>query len=423
MQIGVQASSSRWAVTGMCLALTLACSSSNGDPAFGGGGEQAVAGSGPSGGQGVGGAQAGSGAVVAGSAAGGQPQGGQATGGGGSGGGASGAAPGGSGGVAPAAVHYVGRVDSQNPDSVRFAWSGTGAVVRFRGRSLSADLGGGQEYTVVVDGQVAPKLVATDGANVLAAGLPMGEHTVELYRRTEAAQGESELRGFDWGDGELLAPPPVTRRLEFVGDSITCGYGVDGPDMNCSFSAATENHYLTYAALAARSLGAELSTVAWSGKGAVCNYGDEASSCTDPLPIYYARTLPSRADSAWDFARFQPDAVVVNLGTNDFSTAVDPDKATFEGGYKALLERIRAAYPSAHILCTNGPMLSGADLATVRGHIANVVAALADPKISAFEVPAQDGTDGYGCDWHPSAARHQKVATVVEAALRQALGW
>ena len=30
-------------------------------------------------------------------------------------------------------------------------------------------------------------------------------------------------------DGELLAVPPPTRRLEVVGDSISAGYGVDGP--------------------------------------------------------------------------------------------------------------------------------------------------------------------------------------------------
>jgi lysophospholipase L1-like esterase len=295
-------------------------------------------------------------------------------------------------------------------------------VVRFRGSSLAADLMGGQ-YTVVVDGKVGSKLVAKDGKNVLAEGLASGEHTVELYRRTEASEGESRILGFDWGAGELLPPAPVTRRLEFVGDSITCGYGVEGPNMSCTYSPETENHYLTYAALAARSLKAELSTVAWSGKGVVCNYGDDASSCTDPLPTYYDRALPSRADSLWDFSRFQPDAVVVNLGTNDFSTMVDPDKATFEGGYRALLGRIREHYPDAHILCTNGPMLSGQDLATVRGHLQNVVTELADPKITSFEIPPQDGSDGYGCDYHPSAARHQKVAVVVEAALRKALGW
>jgi len=304
-------------------------------------------------------------------------------------------------------VHFVGRVDDSDPGNVRFAWSGTGAVAKFNGTQVSARLSGGLDYTVVVDGTVTkPKLAAMSGTNVLATGLDARDHTVELYRRAEANQGVSVFMGFDFGDGTLLAPPLPTRRLEFIGDSITCGYGDEGPDMNCGFTAGTENHYITYAALTARALGAELSTVAWSGKGVVCNYGDEADSCQNPLPTYYDRTLPDEASSQWDFSRFVPDAVVVNLGTNDFSTAQDPSQMDFESAYSALLERVRDAYPSAHIFCTNGPLLSGTDLTTVMDYIDDVIATLGDPEISSFAIPAQDGSDGYGCDWHPSAARH-----------------
>lgn len=66
--------------------------------------------------------------------------------------------------------------------------------------------------------------------------------------------------------GRFLTPPEgPARRIEVIGDSITCGYGVDGADQYCPFSAATENHYRTYAAIAARDLGADLATLAWSG--------------------------------------------------------------------------------------------------------------------------------------------------------------
>src|SRR5690606_34257050 len=224
-------------------------------------------------------------------------------------------------------------------------------------------LGGGQQYTVVIDGKVGDKLVSTGVAQTLATGLDAGEHVVELYRRTEASQGVSVFYGFELGSGEFLDPPPAPeRRIEVIGDSISCGYGIEGTDMNCPFSADTENHYLTYGALAARALDAELSTIAWSGKGVVCNYGDGASSCVDPLPTYFDRTLPGSATSQWEFAKWQPHAVVINLGTNDFSTAEDPRQDEFETAYVDLLERVRAAYPQALILCSVGPLLSGADL-------------------------------------------------------------
>ena len=321
------------------------------------------------------------------------------------------------------ALHFVGRVDAADPANARFAWSGTGVVARFEGSEVSVNLGGNQQFTVVVDDMVQPKLTATTGMNALVSGLAMGEHTVELYRRTEASQGVATFMGFDFGGGTLLAPPVPTRRIEVIGDSITCGYGDEGPDMNCSFSADTENHYLSYAALTARALSAELSTVAWSGKGVVCNYGDASDSCQNPLPTYYDRTLPDDAGSKWDFSRFVPDAVVVNLGTNDFSTDSDPTQEQFESAYRALLERLRAAYPNATILCTNGPMLSGNDLSTLMGYIHNVITALGDEKVSSFDITPQDGSDGYGCDWHPSLARHEKMAATVTAAIKAKLPW
>jgi lysophospholipase L1-like esterase len=385
---------------------------------------------------GSGGGNGGSSAGVAGTAAGigggagmpanggtaGSSGGGAATG----GGGAAAGGAGGGGGAPPSgdpALHFVGRVDTTDPNAVKFAWSGTGVIARFQGTSVGVRLSTGQEYTVVLDGMVQPKLVPVSGITPIATGLAAGAHTVELYRRTEGAQGVSTFMGFDFGGGTLLAPPSITRRLEFIGDSITCGYGNEGPDMNCPFTPQTENHYLAYPSLTARALNAEVSTVAWSGKGVACNYGDDASSCTNPLPTYYERILPDQATPLWDFSKFVPDAVVVNLGTNDLSTTTDPTQAEFETAYRALLEKIRSKYPNAHILCTNGPMLGGEDLTTVRSYLTNVVTAMADAKISTFTIDAQDGTDGYGCDWHPSLARHEKVAAVVTAALRAKLGW
>lgn len=325
------------------------------------------------------------------------------------------------------AVRFVGRVDASEPNMARFAWSGTGVVARFEGTSIGVRLGGDEQYTVLIDGVLQPKLVSTGGADVLASDLALGEHQIELYRRTEANQGESVFSGFELGSGTLLPPPPAPeRRIEIIGDSISAGYGNEGADMTCGFSPDTENHYLTYGALAARELGAELSTVAWSGKGVVCNYGDGPESCVDPMPVYYGRILPERSDSRWDFSRFQPQAVIINLGTNDFSTAEDPPAPEFESAYVDLLERVRAAYPEAQILCTVGPMLSGADLANARAFIEGAVqarAAAGDAAVKSFELAPQNPSDGYGCDYHPSLRTHELMAERLVTTLRTELGW
>jgi hypothetical protein len=382
-----------------------------------------------SGGAGVtGGANATGGASVAGSGGtvnGGSGSGGTAGAAGGGKGGASGQAGAGAEGGGKAEVHWVGRMDFSDAKGPRFAWSGSGAVARFNGTQVGVTVSSGQ-YTVLVDGQLRPKLVGSSAVQSLATGLAAGPHTVEIYRRTEANQGESQFLGFDFGSGTLLPPPLPTRRLEVVGDSISCGYGVEGANATCPFSADTENHYLSYEALAARAVSAELVTIAWSGKGAFCNYGDDATSCVDPMPTYYERALPNRSDSAWDFQKWQADAVVINLGTNDFSTNQDPTKEQFEGAYTALIKKIRSKYANAWILCTNGTMLTGTDLTTVRGYIQNVVTTLSaagDAKLKSFELTPQAAADGYGCDYHPSKATHVKMADQLTAVLKSTLGW
>ena len=158
----------------------------------------------------------------------------------------------------------------------------------------------------------------------------------------------------------------------------------------------------------------------------VCNYGDDAASCTDPLPVYYDRTLPNRAASQWDFSTWQPDAVVINLGTNDFGTAEDPTPAEFEDAYRAFLERVRGNYADAWILCTIAPMVSGNMLTLTREYIANAVARrneAGDNKVKAIEMSPMNAADGYGCDWHPSLTTHHEMATELTAELKATLSW
>jgi len=216
-------------------------------------------------------------------------------------------------------VRFVGRVDGCKPEGARYAWSGSGFVAKFRGTGVSVRLNDKpNQHTVLLDGELLPKLVTVAGEQLypLASELADEEHVLELYRRTEASSGETiviglELEGSTDNPGELLEPPPpAARRIELIGDSISCGYGNEGT-APCTFSVDTENHYLAYGSLLARSLGAELSTVAWSGKGVIYNYnGDKLL----PLPTVYDRTVPNDTKNLWDFS-WQPEAVVINLRT------------------------------------------------------------------------------------------------------------
>merc|ERR1712137_868828 len=93
----------------------------------------------------------------------------------------------------------------------------------------------------------------------------------------------------------------------------------------------------------ASSLSAELSVVAWSGKGLLRNYGEKSTTSSMPMPAYYKATLPTDLDKAWDFSSFVPGGVIINLGTNDFASGQDayyPTADAFVDAYVKFAEEI-----------------------------------------------------------------------------------
>ncbi len=320
------------------------------------------------------------------------------------------------------AIHFVGRHESSGPGQARFGWSGTGLVARFDGTALRVRMDNPQgAYTVVVDDAVQTPLETTAGFQTytLASGLAPGEHVVQMLRRAEGHAGVTSVEKVEI-DGQLLAPPPVTRRIEVLGDSITCGYGNEGADQYCHFSYDTENHYLTYGAVAARAVGAELSTIAWSGKGVIFNYGDDKDQ---PLPEVYERTIPTESSGIWDF-HWQADVVLVNLGTNDFSTDGDPTEGEFVTAYVALLEKLRSKYPNALLLCTIAPLLWGDDKTTSEAYVQKAVEQRAEEGDSHVKrIDLSVDAIGQGCDWHPSAATHAAMGAKLVTVLHDELGW
>jgi lysophospholipase L1-like esterase len=317
-------------------------------------------------------------------------------------------------------IRIVGRADHGDPEGPRFSWSGTTVVARFSGTSVGVRLrDAGNWFEVVLDGGRLAPLVTAPGREryALAAGLAPGQHEIALHRRTEASFGETQLLGLVLDpDGALLPPPPpAPRRLEVVGDSITCGYGVEADGPSVPFSAATENHALTFAALTTRALDAEAITVAWSGKGMYRNY-DGARHET--IPTLYDRVLAGRPLPLWDFTSWVPDAVIINLGTNDFGPG-DPGPG-FGEAYRAFVRQVRGHYPRALILCTFGPVMSRDQVDRARAYLAPT---LEQAGIDVLEFPRQDGSIGYGSDWHPSAETHRRMADQLTAELRRRLSW
>lgn len=341
-----------------------------------------------------------------------------------------------------ATVHFLGRFDTRDSAGPRASWpgsqirarfSGTGATLRIREKGAN---GFNDQLDVSIDG-AAPTLVKTKDAvesYPIASGLSDGEHDVVITKRTETLVGTIQFLGIDATEGRPLVPTPApsSRWIEFVGDSITCGYGVLGASTSCSFTADTESEPLAYGALTAAALNAGHTAIAWSGMGI---YRDSGGGTNDQMPVRYTRALPQDPESTWDF-HIVPDVVVINLGTNDY-TQGDPGQP-YKTALTDFTSMLRTKYPQAYIVVTLSAMmtddggLGGLFPKGIKGRAAAKTAQQAvvdarksagDDRISFFEFDEQAAADGYGCGYHPNQTSQKKGAEKLAAHIRSLTGW
>jgi lysophospholipase L1-like esterase len=312
----------------------------------------------------------------------------------------------------------------------RFAWSGTGFAAQFLGTSIGVNLNNDDAYffQAVVDGTPSSRFQVAKGQAVrtVVSGLASGVHTLELYRETEGMYGASQLLGIT--EATLLAPPSSPARLlEFVGDSMSAGYGNLGSEPHpnyedpnpCTFTYDTESAYLSYGAVTARALGAEASLIAVSGWGVLRG---RTSDVNEVLPKVYADTLGLATSPTWDFG-VQPQAVVVNLGTNDFVPG-DPGTA-YTTALSSFIDTVRAKYPAAWIFCAIGTMYTTAEAAQAQVYVQAAVASHGGDagKVAFVDLGSQDALQGTGCDWHPNVAEDQRMADTLVPVIKQKLNW
>jgi lysophospholipase L1-like esterase len=331
-----------------------------------------------------------------------------------------------------ALVHFVGRFDTRGPEGARFSWPGSAIAATFDGTGVEVKLEdtGADLFSVVVDGGAATTLATSRGTGTysLASGLAGGRHSVVLTKRTESLVGVVRYLGLMAHAGALVpSPDPFSRRIEYVGDSITCGYGDLGDDATCGFSPRTEDETRAYGALTAADLHAEQTVVAYSGIGLMRNHD---GSTKDLMPVRFERTLADDPTSRWTFEGPPPDVVVIGLGTNDFAMG-DPGPG-FVQAYVAFIRQLRGHYAAAEIVCTLGPMLRdsvppGTMSRTQAGAYIEAAVkearAAGDAHVRYLAFDEQQARDGYGCNWHPSLATHRLMAAKLTARVREITGW
>jgi lysophospholipase L1-like esterase len=271
-------------------------------------------------------------------------------------------------------------------------------------------------FTIVIDNQVhILKTNTADSVYTLAENLTDQKHHLDIIRNTEWSTGNSVFKGFKINNGSSLFTPKIQeRKIEYIGNSYTCGYGINGKSHDEHFSYDTEDNYISYGAITARNLQAEYTAICRSGIGMLQGYGG-TSNFTQSL--LYDEIVQNKK-TVWNFETYQPQLVVIELGTNDISVEVDSEK--FIKTYQQFISKIRNHYPNAKIVCVAGPNPGGDKWILLQKMIHSVVNTIKLNDIYYFEF---SNFIPNGSDWHPNALEHQKMAKELTNYLKKLMQW
>ena len=321
-------------------------------------------------------------------------------------------------------IQYVGRFT----DDHTFGWTGSSIRCRFVGTTISAKLVTKQKkiaLQVIVDGVPTSVLYVTpDQSNyVLAENLTPGEHQVELFQRTEAYFGQTTFMGFELSQGAKLLPiPQAKRKLMVLGDSITCAYGSEESDRSKGITVENQNGYMSYAAITARQVDADIMMICWSGRGMYRNRNLNHKPGEDTIPVFFDRVLPRQNEPKWKMDSYVPDMVVINLGTNDLYRGKEQKpaltKENYLEAYRKMITRLKGAYPKVQIIASIGPMAHK----PITEWLPDLDNEFDDVHFIDFPGYGEHPQD-IGGHWHPSNSKMQKMADQLTSEIKKVMKW
>lgn len=341
-------------------------------------------------------------------------------------------------------VRFIGRVMPLE-DTLWMALSGTGVEFSVNGTYvkitfLADDTWSGVpenrvRVAVYVDGErVTDTLLEQPEVNVTAFSSEEKEtHVVRIIKLSESAMSTCGISGIET-DGTIASTENKSHLIEFIGDSITCGYGVDDEDRDHHFATGTEDVTRAYAYKTAQALNVDYSMVSFSGYGIVSGYTDTGEKTDNQLvPEYYEKHGFSYGtykgeykpqNVVWDFTKRQPDLIVINLGTNDMSYVLDKAdrREEYITGYLTFLKTVRKKNPTAQFLCVLG-IMGEALCPAVEEVVERYKAETGDTKITYMGFTDQLPEDGYAADWHPTEKTHRKAAEKLTEEIKSIMGW
>lgn len=314
--------------------------------------------------------------------------------------------------------------------------SGTGCEFSFTGKYLRLHIGcdassfsDGKECNlpraaVLVNGSfVLKKVITSPCEDITVIDSPTAVTAdIRIVKLSEAAFSIAELYPAETDDEAVIVPAePKKLKIEFIGDSITCGYGIDDSSVSTPFSTCAENFMKSYACRTAELLDADYSAFSASGYGVISGYTHDGKRNTkEILPPYYESlgfsysALPDGRKPhqvSYSFTDFPADIIVINLGTNDtsFCNANPEAEEEFENAYLEFIGVVRKNSPHAFIICALG-IMENRLCPRIESAFSRYTAETGDGSICSFEFDKQDGRLGFCSNFHPSEDTHYQAA-------------
>ncbi len=318
-------------------------------------------------------------------------------------------------------LHVGGRV-AQTPIGQGYwhQWPGTYFEGRFRGTGVAVRVNDSVNILdIFIDGQLVRTISKPGDGQVEFNGLTDSEHSVRVEKRTEAAWTSAQFTGIFVPDAaEVLSVKPRARQIEFIGDSYTVGYGNTSSKRECPGDGvwATTQTQLAFGPLTAKHFDADYRVNAISGRGIVRNYNGSAGL---HLPEAYPNIInlenASILDSNMAADDWTPQVVVIGLGTNDFSTPLNPGEKwktrdelqkDYVASYVAFVQGLRATNPDAYFILMATDQANG----EIQTHVKKVLDELKARGETRIAFIPMNGLTFEGCDWHPSTADDRKIS-------------
>jgi len=299
-------------------------------------------------------------------------------------------------------IKFSGRWDTTTSTTAYTPyWAGAYFRTGFTGRTVKLKQRNAIDLWASIDGGPATFYDEAKGTvNLTPTPLAAGNHTLQINYQVIAGSyhGDAVFQGLTLDSGATTFAPPAPKKLiEFVGDSITVG------------TTTSQNARTAYGWLIGERLGADHTQIAQGGAALVDTADDRMS-----LEQQFTKLNPNATTPTWDFSRYQANAVVINLGTNDVGRGVS--SAQFQASYTSLLRKVRTAYPNAWIFA----------LRTFSGRFGTetqtAVTAFADARTSYVDTTGWLTTGDLSDSVHPNDQGHRTITTHLAPIISAKLG-